>query len=185
MGLFNRLRRSKPADDFPEPSIPFYARDLLMDRFYGLQEKIKQSGPLDVRLRYCEQSLEILPEVIKKWRDEFDEEPIPPLIVCRDYAPEWYGRLGKWDDAFRVIRFCVDCGAYTAEEGRDALNLLIQRKAASDAALSFISDHPGWKQADIYRMLPNVDRDALKWFTRNSLLIRKEPNGKTNLLFLI
>lgn len=184
MGLFDRLRKSKPADECPEPSVPFYARDLLMDRFYGLQEKINMSGPLDVRLRYCEQSLEILPDVIKKWRDEFEEEPIPPLIVCRDCAPDWYGRLGKWDDAFRVIRFCVDCGAYTATEGREALDLLILRKSAADAALAHISQNPGCKQSDIYKALPGVDRDALKWFTRNSAQIRKEPSGKTNLLFL-
>ena len=185
MGLFDRLRKSKQADDYPMPSIPFYARDLLMDRFYGLQEKINKSGPLDVRLRYCEQALEILPDVIKKWNDEIEEEPIPPLIVCRDCAPEWYGRLGKWDDAFRVIRFCVDCGAYTPAEGREALDLIIVRKAASDAALSYISNNPGCKQTDIYRALPHVDRDALKWFTRNSAMIWKEPAGKTNLLYVV
>ena len=185
MGLFDRFRKSKPIDDFPEPSVPFQCRDLLMDRFYGLSEKINKSGPLDVRLRYCEQALSILPAVIQKWNAEIEDEPIPPLIVCRDYAPDWYGRLGKWDDAFRVVNFCVDCGAYTAAEGRDALELLISRKAAADAALSYISANPGCKRSEIYKALPGMDRDALKWFTRNSAQIRKEPSGKTNLLYLV
>lgn len=185
MGLFDRWRKSEPVDDFPEPTIPFAQRDRLMDRFYGLSEKIRAGGPLDVRLRYCEQALSILPSVVNQWRMEYEEEPIPPLIPCRDYAPDWYGRMGRWDDAFRVIRFCVDCGAYTQAEGRDALDLMIARKAAADAALSYISENPGCKQSGIYSAVPGVDRDALKWFVRNSLQLRKEPAGKTNALYAL
>ena len=107
---------------------------------------------------------------------------LPPRILCRDVGVELYLRLGQWEKARIAIAKCAAAGAYT-DGGREAVEHCGRYRRAAELTLNFLTKNPGYLQKNIYRALPEADKDCLKSFTRSSYLIRKEPCGKTNKLF--
>lgn len=143
---------------------------------------ILEETDIHKRLLLCEAGLKLLPQFMEPYlRAGF---PAPEDLACRDNAPELYMRLGDWDNALRVIRFCIDTNSYYPKSGEEELLYLRQYSETATAALAFLADNPGTLQRDIYRKLcPPVNRDMLKHFTRYSLQIKKEPYKNTNRLF--
>ena len=126
---------------------------------------------------------------------------LPPYVPCRDMLPELYMRNGEWGKAESVIRLCMRIGAYgeikyrsekdqnghwVPATGEAELALLHSYRLAATAALKFIREEPGALQRNIYNVptLSHCDRDALKWFCRNSQQIRKEKYKNTNKLYV-
>ena len=96
-------------------------------------------------------------------------------------------RLGKWNAARAAIQKCIEAKAYqTKSDGEDALKDLDDYRTSAEIACSFIFRNPGVLQSKIYKALANTeaDSDCLKEFTRASMLIRKEQQGRTNKLFI-
>lgn len=130
-----------------------------------------------------ENTLTLLPLFVKCELWQYGELPL--TIECRDKLPDLYKRLGKWNDAKRVIEFCAAAGAYPNGPEKELADLDLYSKAA-DIAIDYIKDNPGTLQKDLYKLLSSSDADQemLKRFTRTSLQITKEPTGKTNKLFI-
>ncbi len=157
-----------------------------MQKFYSLSEQIGNNKDVEKKLRACEASYGILPDVIEEFIKRDHE--LPPEIYCRDVGPELYMRLGRWDCAARAIKVCIDADAYypnTSDEGENELQYLRKYMDVANAAVDYIKSNPGTLQKDIYKNLKELDRDTLKTFTRSSLLIRKEKFGNTNKLYIV
>lgn len=154
-----------------------------MASFLSLSQQILEARGDDEKLRLCEQALPLLPAFVKSCMKQDGE--LPPLVACRDYAPELYMRSGEWEKARQSITLCTLCGAYSDGEGGSMLALLTLRKSAAAATLAFLRVTPGALQSGIYKnpALAALDHDALVWFCRSSRQIRKEKEGKTNRLF--
>ena len=149
--------------------------------YFRLSDEIKNSRDINAKLAACEESFKILPEFVRLWMK--DSKKLPDSIMCRDVAPVLYARLGRWVEARAAINKCRFAGAYE-DGGKGALAHLERYRAAAERALEFLKNNPGYKQKDLYKALPDVDRDCLKEFTRSSLLIRKVKVGSTNELYL-
>lgn len=152
--------------------------------FFELSQKIADSRyTVKARLRFCEDSLVYLPHIVEWFREHGGE--LPPSILCRDVGPELYMRLGRWYDARRIIDTCIACHAYYPENGTAAIEHLNTYKSTAETAVQFLIENPGYLQRKIYKALEGkVDLDCLKHFTRCSYQIRKEPDGKTNRLYV-
>ena len=110
---------------------------------------------------------------------------IPEMLPCVYWAMHDYLAIGNWNDAKRVIQICADAGVYSKSEEEDTLLWLQKVSEVSYEAIKYLTDNPGTLQRNIYRKLcPPCDRDALKWFLAESMLIRKEKIDKTNKLFV-
>lgn len=108
------------------------------------------------------------------------------MIICRDVAPWLYMKQGKWDDAERVIQFCISCGAYYPKSGKAVLNSFEAYRDAACVAMAFIKNHPGVLQKDVYKKLTAVvSSDEMREVMRSFELIHKEKEGKTNRLQII
>lgn len=150
--------------------------------FYELSQMIEGEKDIRRKIKLCHEQLAILPGFVESWLSGDSE--LPPIIMCRDVGPELYMRLGMWEDASRFIHACIDANAYYPNRGEEQLEHLALFKEAADTALNFIDENPGFLQKDIYKALPNLDKECLKHFLRCSLTIRKEPCGKTNRLYV-
>lgn len=136
------------------------------------------------KLALCEEGLKLLPEFMAPYLSA--GFPAPKELACRDLAPELYMRLGDWQNALRVIQFCISANAYYPKAGEEELQYLHQYSETAEIAVNYIKEHPGLAQRDIYKKLcPPADREMLKKFTRYSLQIRKEPYQNTNRLYSI
>lgn len=153
------------------------------DKYFKLSDIIVNTRlPIDKRLCACEASYEILPEIIRIFNSEGS---IPPCIACRDYGIDLYFRLGKWSAAATAIQKCSAAGAFEdTSTAKDIASELAEYKKAAEDAVSWILAHPGFRQNKIYDALPNVNRDALKRFTRSSRLLVKKKTGNTNALYI-
>ena len=149
--------------------------------YFRLSEEIKSERDIEKKLAACEASFEILPAFV---RESLKDSPkLPDTILCRDEAPKLYLRLGRWAQAEAAIKKCRQAGAYD-DGGRSALEHLKRYRSAAESALAFLESHAGFLQKDLYKALPDVDRDCLKEFARSSQLIRKVKSGSTNKLYL-
>lgn len=148
--------------------------------FYLLSDEIRYSRDIQTKLAACEESYEILGKFVRAYLK--DSPRLPPRILCRDVGVELYMRLGQWEKARIAIAKCAAAGAYT-DGGSAALEYFKRYQWAAELALAFLKKNPGFLQKNIYRALPEADKECLKSFTRSSYLIRKEPCGKTNQLY--
>ncbi len=131
-----------------------------------------------------EAALDALPGAFAGWLRSPDKESVPPSIPPRDGLPDMYMRFGRWDDAARVIRRVAEIGLTTKDEERESLAWIAGCKAAATAALDLVKDRPGILQKDVYRELPYVNRECLKWFLRFSREIDKVKTGDSSRLYL-
>lgn len=152
------------------------------ESFYSLSEKIEQEPDILKKLDYCEQSLPLLSDFVKFSLEE--DEDLPPCINCRDTAPEMYMRLGRWDDAERYIKACIEANAYYPQKGEEEYNEFLAYKKTAIAAVDFLSKNPGFLQKNLYKALADQDISQLKHFTRCSKQIQKVPVKNTNELYV-
>lgn len=179
-------RTQKRAAESTEITYIFSIPDPIESKFFELSEKLANAGlSMQDKIAFCEESLPYLPKVVSQWRKQVGE--LPPCIRCRDMGPELYMRLGRWKDARRMINTCISCHAYdTAQDGKARIEYLETYQATAETALQFLTENPGFLQRKIYKTLEGkVDLECLKHFTRCSCQIRKEPDGKTNQLYVV
>jgi len=153
----------------------------IYDTYDRLCYVIQNSKSTAKRLAACEESYEILPAFVRANLRDFGN--IPNSIPCRDYGVEMYMRQGEWAKARSAIEKCAVAGVYD-DDGQEMYDYLERYQQAAQAALSFLEKNPGYLQRNLYKALPEVDRDCLKKFARSSQLIRKEPQGNTNRLYV-
>lgn len=154
------------------------------ETYFRLADEIDKNKDIYRKIDACEASYEILPEVVRLFKKDGG---LPPAIMCRDSGPWLYMRLGKWNAARAAIQKCIDAKAYEYKsDGKDAILDLEDYRVAAEIACSFLSQNPGFLQSKLYKALADTKADSnyLKDFTRYSMLIRKEPQGKTYKLFL-
>lgn len=149
--------------------------------YFQLSDKIQKAKDINAKLAACEESYKILPDFVRAWLAESDR--LPDTIRCRDVGVDLYMRQGEWAKARSAIEKCAAAGVYD-DDGQAEIDYLERYQQAAQAALSFIEKNPGYLQKNIYKALPEVDRDCLKKFARWSQLIRKEPQGNTNRLYV-
>lgn len=149
--------------------------------YFRLSDEIKNSKDVQTKLAACEASYKILGDFVHEWMK--DSTRLPSTILCRDVGVELYLRLGEWSKARIAIAKIAAAGAYT-DGGREALHHLERYRRTAELAIEFLRANAGFLQRNIYRALPDADKDCLKSFTRSSLLIRKEKSGNTNKLYL-
>lgn len=161
------------------------------DRYFAALDAMRRYRPKTCYadpgpyFRAAEACLAALPEAITYWRRQYRENPIPPSIPCRDELPDMYMRYGRWDDALRVLQALHEMELLEPNAFSDAVAWLEKCRSATEAALAYISEHPGCKQNRLYSLVSGVDREALKWFTRFSRLIYKVKDGNTNALYAL
>ncbi|MDO4330312.1 MAG: hypothetical protein Q4C66_13385 [Lachnospiraceae bacterium] len=150
--------------------------------YYQLSDKIATAHTIQEKLALCEQAAQLLPGFVSACIKQDGE--LPPEIICRDYAPIWYMRIGNWEAAANYINFCISCNAYFPENGADEMQYLNLYRNTAEAALAYIKANPGCLQNQLYKNLGNaVDKACLMQFTRYSCLISKVPYKKTNKLY--
>lgn len=153
-------------------------------KLYENHQAIYEEKDIQKRLQLCEDGLKLLSEFMIPYLNS--GFPAPEDIACRDLAPELYMRIGDWSNALRVIQICIVANAYYPKSGEEELLYLRQYSETATGAVSYIAEHPGTLQRDIYKKLcPPLDREMLKHFTRYSLQIWKEPYKNTNKLYCI
>lgn len=150
--------------------------------YFRLSETIQHSKDIQRKLAACEETYKILPEFVRAYLK--DSAKLPPVILCRDVGVELYLRLGQWAKARSAIEKCASAGVYS-DNGQAAFDYLERYRRAAELAIAFLKNNPGYLQKNIYRAIPDADKDCLKSFTRSTFLIRKEKAGNTNKLFLI
>lgn len=148
------------------------------------QQMIYEEKDVYKKLQLCEEGLKYLHGFMVPYLSA--GFPAPKYLACRDLTPELYMRIGKFRDAERVIKYCISCNVYYPASGEEQLLALAKYEKAAIIAVSYIREHPGVFQKDLYNKLDGTgaDRECLKRFTRSSLQLRKEPSGKTNKLYL-
>jgi hypothetical protein len=157
--------------------------DDFITKFYELSHLIDSSKDIYDKLDACEKSFPLLKEFCRFCLENDGE--LPPFINCRDVGPEMYMRIGKWDDAERVIQICIDAKAYYPNDGSQELTNFENYKQVALETLSFISQNPGCLQRNIYKVMgyEGDKKEYLKVFLRNSKLIQKVKYNNTNQLF--
>lgn|GEM_PF-417271 len=162
---------SKPSGD------RYYACLAAMRRFKPHSAYANPSG----YFRVGEDCLRALPDAISHWRLQHIE--VPPCIPCRDELPNVYMRFGRWDDAIRVVHSVLEAGAMDPEQYDETSAWIMKCKEAAEGALQCIKEHPGISSKRLYSLLPHVDREALKWFTRYSWQIERVKDGSMTALY--
>ena len=160
----------------------------LLDTFFRLSNKIQHGNKVFPKIEACEKSYRILKPVINIFKEEPDA--FPPVIACREYGPHIYKLLGDWENAERIIRFCIDTGAYESpDDGNAELEYLITYKKVAETAINFIRDNPGFLQKNIYialrQQISEENIPILKDFMRETYVFHKQPHGGTNELYFI
>lgn len=151
--------------------------------FYDISQRIEEAKSVDEKIRWCEEGLKLLPSFVSASIKE--DGDLPPIIFCRDTAPWLYMKQGRWDDAERVIKYCISCRAYFPENGKEELQFFEMFRDAACIASAYIENHQGTLQKDIYKSLSKiVSSDEMKSVMRNYELIRKEKEGKSNRLYV-
>ena len=153
----------------------------LFKTYFRLSDEIQHSKDVQRKLAACEATYKIPPEFVRAYLKDSDK--LPDTILCRDVGVELYMRLGQWDKARAAINKIAAAGAYS-DGGQAASDYLNRYQHAAELALKFLKSNPGFLQKNLYRALPEADKDCLKSFARSSFLIRKEKSGNTNKLYL-
>ncbi len=153
--------------------------------FYNLSDIIEHGSDIHDRIKACEKSLELLPGFVNTYL-EMDGE-LPPYILCRDKAPLLYMQIGEWDKAIETVKYCIQINAFfPPEEGQEALEYCQNYQKTAEKIILFLREHPGFLQKDIYKTanLDESEKPNARHFCRYSLLLRKEPYGKTYRLYV-
>lgn len=153
--------------------------------YISLSDVIQHSKNIYERIAACEESLKSLPDFVKSCLKQ--DGDLPPVIPCRDYAPQLYMNIGQWDNAEKVIRYCISIHAYyPAQEGKETLAWFNEYKKTALKIITYLESNPGTLQKNIYKVteISEQEKSNARHFCRYSLLLRKEPYGKTNKLYL-
>lgn len=151
--------------------------------FYKTQQKIYEEDDINKRIRLCEREIKELNEFMTPYLSA--GFPAPSELACRDLLPDLYMQLGQWEKAENTINACITAKAYYPEDGSTELaNFESYRKVATET-LSYISQHPGCLQRNIYKSMgyEGEEKECLKHFLRNSKCIKKVKYNNTNQLF--
>lgn len=163
--------------------IPEY--DSLFDAFYSTCDKLSAPAPAKIKLSYCLEQLALLSDTVIAFLEE--DGSLPPVIACRDTAPEMCMRLGEWEKAKNIVKFCISCNAFypDAKIGENELIYIETFQETATVALTFIQNNPGFLQKKLYKALEGqTDHDCLKHFLRCSEQIIKVKDGSTNKLYI-
>lgn len=152
--------------------------------FYVHQRALRETSDINKKIELCEDDLKKLAELMVPYLAA--KFPAPADLACRDLLPEYYMRLGKWCDAERVIKGCIEAKAYYPHDGAKQLADFKSCYQVAMGALFYISENPGCLQRDIYKKLPyeGTQKDQLKHFMRYSTQIIKEKSGSTYKLYV-
>lgn len=153
--------------------------------FYIWSDKIRYGSDIYAKIEACEESYKLLPQFVKDSLKDYKE--LPPTIYCRDRGPTLYAMTGQWDKAIDSVQFCISVHAYqTKEKESEALSNILQMCDIGKRIVSYVSDHPGCLQKDIYKTveISPEEKNSAKYFLRYNVVLRKEPYNKTNRLFL-
>ncbi len=153
--------------------------------FYALSEKIRSGNDVYAKIEACEESYNLLHQFVKDSLKDCKE--LPPTIYCRDRGPTLYAMTGQWDKAVEAVQICIAARAYQPRKsGSEALSNIMQMCDIGKRIVSYVSDHPGCLQKDIYKVLEisPEEKNLAKYFLRYNVVLRKEPYNKTNRLFL-
>lgn len=171
----------KEVEPMPEIEKPFASVKDLFEEYFALSDVIKNGKDFQRRLAACRRSYELLPYFVKYWLAENDE--LPPTIMCRDIGIKLFMRGAKWDCAESAIKKCAELGLYN-DNGQAALNYFNRYKKAAFTVINFLLINPGFKQKNIYKALPDVDKDCLEEIMRSSVIVKKARAGDTNLIYI-
>jgi len=108
---------------------------------------------------------------------------IPPSIPCIQEMPHVYCICSRWDDAVRVHDVALEKGLIDKFQHDEAINSIRNTEVAHGTALEFIQNNQGVLQRDIYKKLPHIEEDTLKWVMRYSNDIKKIKSGNTYKLY--
>jgi uncharacterized protein (UPF0128 family) len=111
-------------------------------------------------------------------------DSIPPVIPCIQELPHVYCTCSRWDDAIRVHKIALGKGLIDKYHLDEVVNNIRNTEFAHSVTIEFIKNNKGVLQRDIYKKLPHVDRDMLKWIMRYSIDIQKNKNGSTYELYI-
>ena len=176
-------------NDLPSNAVISHKNDFILPSkhtplFYKHQQSIYNEPDINKQIRLCENDLNKLSEFMTPYINaNFNA---PQELVCRDLLPELYMRLGKWDKAEKAIKRCIEANAYYPDNGSEELLYLTTFRKVATQAISYITQNPGCLQRNIYKALPYEadEKECLKHFLRNSLLITKEKFNNTNKLYI-
>lgn len=161
----------------------YFDRRQLTDRFYALSRQIESEKDIHLKLKACEESYKLLPQIVQF---ELEENDDLSSFICCDLGPELYMRLGEWENAEKAIDTCIAANAYYPDSGEYALEDLRNYKRVAEQILEFLQMNPGFLQKDIYKAMafnPD-DKDIAMHFLRYSMQIEKEPYNKTYQLYI-
>lgn len=161
-----------------------------MDIHFRLMEKIEEtrpkrngSGDIEKCVIYCEEGMDNLESFLREWRGNFGDD-YPPSIPCRDQLIRCYLMVGDYTEAKGVVKRCMNYGVWSGEEAEAEMTRINNVETAKITVFERLKDYPGTLQTDFYRIYPDVDREAMKWFFANSNLLIKRKQKSTYLLFL-
>lgn len=155
-----------------------------IDFHFSLHEKIekyrpKRNGDGDIEkcISVCEMGMDNLPGFIRECHIEYKDHSviIPPSIPCRDVLLKCYLIISDFEKARSVVNRSVECRAWDERRGNDELEFINNVESAYISVQSRVREYPGTLQKDLYVILPELDRNALKWYlaNTNSLIKRK------------
>lgn len=151
--------------------------------FYKTQQKAYEEAEPNKIIYQCEKQLKQLNEFMQPYVTA--NFPAPAELACRDLLPKLYMKLGKWFKAENTIKKCIDANAYFPQDGLEELTYLASYKKIATETLSYIQQHQGCLQRNIYKAMQyeGDKREQLKHFLRYSEQIRKVKHGNTNELY--
>lgn len=159
--------------------------EAFVQRSVEIRKRVDGAVSIADKIVLLEEELQLLPDAVRWWyKRAVPDQAFPSIMYCRDKLPDYYMRCGKWEDAERVIRTCAGYNLYYPGDGSAELSGLMDYQDIAECVISFIGRHPGVYQKDMYSLLPDLDRGILKRVLRSSELIRKEPEGRTNKLYV-
>lgn len=167
---------------------------------YELQNKIlekapssRKKGDIDFCITKGEKALKNLKNFMRSDFLEYENLPvdlkenrgyIAPSIPFADILINCYLMLDKFDDAERVILNVEKSNAKLSSDYKEAQNRVKNIQQASVELKELIKQKPGVLQKDIYKILFEVNKEALRWYVSNSRMIHKEPINKTYSIWL-
>ncbi len=176
-------------NDLPSGKIISHKSDFILPAdctslIYRNQKKVYEESDINKQIQICERQIEKLSEFMRPYLTA--KFSAPSELACRDLLPKLYMRLGKWNEAEKTIKKCISSHAYYPGDGSEQLSDFINYRRIATEALSYITQNPGCLQRNIYKALSYEleEKEQLKCFLRESLLIYKEKCGNTNKLYI-
>lgn len=157
----------------------------LHNKIEDTRPKKNGTGDIEKCILYCEKGMDNLKAFIDGWVEGFGEvDAIPPSIYCRDQLIRCYLIKGDYDKALDVVKRSLEYGAWSVEEANSSKLYIQQIEIAHRKVVDRLDKYPGTPQSDFYKVFPDLDREALKWYFANSSSLIKRKYKKTYSLWL-